>query len=109
MRPQYRPVTCQIVKVVHDDGHKEVNDLWERKDLNHTRCFCYYGYGKHCTEGVKDVMLVEMISQLIYNNTVAYWEGISMSTHQEGAKHIKANKVDDGKVAATDFTGMADL
>ncbi len=41
-----------------------------------TRCFCYYGYGKHCTEGVKDVMLVEMISQqisqLIYNNTVAY-------------------------------------
>lgn len=58
-------------------------------------------------------MLVEMISQqisqLIYNNTVAYWEGISMSTHQEGAKHIKANKVDDSKVAATVFTGMADL
>lgn len=78
-----------------------------------TRCFCYYGYSKHSTEGVKDVMLVEMISQqisrLIYNNTVAYWEGISMSTHQEGAKHIKANKVDDSKVAATVFTGMADL
>ncbi len=41
-----------------------------------TCCFCYYGYGKHCTEGVKDVMLVEMISQqisqLMYNNTVAY-------------------------------------
>lgn len=83
------------------------------KPPNHTRCFYYYGYSKHCTEGVKDVMLGEKIwqhiSQLIYNNKVAYWEGISMSTHQEGAKHIKANKVEDGKVTATVFTGMVDL
>lgn len=25
--PQDGPVTCEVVKVVHDDSHKEVNDL----------------------------------------------------------------------------------
>ena len=29
MRAQDGPVPCQVVKVVHDDGHKEVDDLWE--------------------------------------------------------------------------------
>jgi len=27
MWPQNRPITGQIVKVVHDDSHKQVNDL----------------------------------------------------------------------------------
>lgn len=27
MGPKDGPVTCEVVKVVHDDGHKEVNDL----------------------------------------------------------------------------------
>lgn len=27
MWPQDRPVTRQVVKVVHDDGHKQVDDL----------------------------------------------------------------------------------
>ncbi|TNN65176.1 hypothetical protein EYF80_024583 [Liparis tanakae] len=27
MRPQDGPITCQVVKVVHDDGHKQVDDL----------------------------------------------------------------------------------
>ena len=29
MRAQDGPVPCQVVKVVHDDGHKQVDDLWE--------------------------------------------------------------------------------
>ncbi len=27
MRPQDRPITRQVVKVVHDDSHKQVDDL----------------------------------------------------------------------------------
>lgn len=27
VRPQNRPVPCQIVKIVHDDSHKQIDDL----------------------------------------------------------------------------------
>lgn len=32
MGPKNGPVTCEVVKVVHDDSHKEVNDLRNVKD-----------------------------------------------------------------------------
>lgn len=34
MWSQERPIPSQIIKVVHDDGYKEVEDLkWEQKSL----------------------------------------------------------------------------
>lgn len=31
VRAEDRPITCKIVKVVHDDGHKQVNNLQRQK------------------------------------------------------------------------------
>lgn len=37
MGPEDGPVPCQVVKVVHDDSHKEVNDLRAQKQMGRTQ------------------------------------------------------------------------
>ena len=42
MRAQNRPITRQVIKVVHDDGDKQVDDLKDRKHVEFVSALALY-------------------------------------------------------------------
>ena len=72
------PVPGQVVEVVHDDSHKEVDDL----------------VGGRGEEGKSALSAMG----LLWGRELAV--GQSPEAHQEGAEHEEADEVDDGEVAA---------
>lgn len=74
MWTEERPIPSQIVKVVHNDSHKQVEDL---KTSEEQRFICTAG----CCSATGHRV-------------------VSVAAHQEGAETVKAQKVDDSKVGA---------
>lgn len=70
-----RPIPSQIVKIVHNDSHKQVEDLKTTKEQRLI-------YTAGCGGGQPGGWVVSLVS------------------HQEGTETVKAQKVDDSKVGA---------
>ena len=48
MWPQDWPITCQVIKVVHDDGHKQVDDLGRIRNQSETTLTIYRRLNTTC-------------------------------------------------------------
>lgn len=71
---EQRPITGQVIEVVHDDGYKQVEDLeWEKKGTCEERGFSF-----------------------CLNMNIPYEH--ATASHQEGTETVEAEEVEDGKV-----------
>lgn len=75
------PVTGQIIKVVHDDGYKKVDDL---------------------KKGVCNIVLVVIywISSESWVQIFLVVKVVNCEEHQECTEHVEADEIDDGEAAA---------
>lgn len=76
-----RPIPCQVVKVVHNYSHKQIDDLQSSKNQK-----------------------LSLELWLGKKGNLFLFCGLS---HQKGTEHVEADKVNDGKLAAAVLTGGA--